>query len=135
MLSLHPHLVTFAGQPWPHVTSIAVDRTANREAVEWSDAGPHAVFADVPEQRIDITVTMQLISSNGLDAPRPGQTGDLTFYTAPAATDGARQQVTTQATILATTHDLTGKKGATRTIRLIATSPTGSTDPITTDQA
>ncbi len=134
MLTLTPAHVTFAGQVWPDVAAISVDRRATREVVEWSDAGPHVAFADCPEQRIDITVTMHLTGRAHFDAPRPGQGGDLAFFPAPGGSDGGRIRISTQAVVLGIAHDLAGKKGALRTIRLIAVSPNGALDPISIDQ-
>lgn len=131
MLSLLPTQVSFAAQSWPRITSIAIDRTAARQVVEWSDAGPHAVFVDVPEQRIDISVTQDLTDDGAFDAPRPAQAGIFEFTTAPGGSDARRVRVSMQAVILSITHDHTPKK-FTRTIRLLATAATGATDPITT---
>lgn len=134
MLILNPRLVKFGSAPWDNVLLIAVDRAANREAVEWSDFGPHVVFADVPEQRIKVTVIRD-VSSDDVDAPRPGETNTLTFFTSPTASDGLRMKIAMQAVVMRVHHEISLRKGAVRTIELTPVSPDGETDPIVFTQA
>ena len=47
MLVMNPRSVSFDGELLEDVTSVVIDRRGERVVVEWSDEGPHAVFADV----------------------------------------------------------------------------------------
>jgi len=130
MLILNPRLVKFGPTTWPEVSTIAIDRDSSRLALEWSDLGPHPVFADSPEQRLTIRI-IQDIARDDLDTPRPGDQQTLTFYTAPTGADARRRKVTTTAVITAVSHDLSLSRGTQRRITLTALSADGSTDPIT----
>ncbi len=134
MLVLNPQQMTFGAATWNQVMAVAVDRAAHREAVEWSDLGPHIAFADVPEQRITVKVTRE-VSSDDVDSPRPGETNTLTFYTSPTASDGLRMKITMQAVVMRVEHEISQRKGAVRTITLTAISPDGETDPVVVMQA
>lgn len=134
MLVLNPRVVKFGAEVWRDVTAVIVDRSASREAVEWSDGGPHAVLADVPEQRVEIRI-VQEVSRDDVDAPRPGEQGQMVFYTSPMSTDAARRKVSATAVVLEAGHELSLRRGALRTVRLIAVSADGSADPITVEDA
>lgn len=129
MLLLNPRLVTFASSRWDDIALIAIDRKAHKEIVEWSDLGPHVVLADVPEQRIEIKVIQEL-ARDDITVPHPGDFGELTFHTSPTSTDAGRKKITTQAVILRVEHELSLKRGALRTITLIAISQDGADDPL-----
>jgi hypothetical protein len=60
MLILNPASVQIAGVEYTNVESCAIDRTPHKEVVEWSDNGAFAVFADVPEQKVEIKLTQRL---------------------------------------------------------------------------
>ncbi len=134
MLLLNPTSVSFDAAAWPDATAIAIDRKAQRSVIHWTDFGPYAVFADVPEQAVAITITRQVLRDD-LAAPVPGQSGILEFFTSPTASDAARKRLTAVAVVAAVTHDLSRTKGALRTITLIAISPDGAADPITIEDA
>jgi hypothetical protein len=134
MLILNPRSVTFGPSRWDNILSISVDRTPQRIIEDWSDAGPYVVFADIPEQKLRITVTQEL-SATDLAAPTPGDRATLSLLTSPAATDQRRQRLTTSAVVLQTKHDLSQKNAPTRTILLAPISPDGETDPITITDA
>jgi hypothetical protein len=130
MLLLNPRQVTFASAHWDDVSLIAIDRSPHKEVVDWSDDGPHAVFADVPEQRIEIRVVQEIARDN-ITVPHPGESGTLTFHTSPTSSDAGRRRITTDAVILRVEHELSLKRGALRTITLIAISNNGADDPFT----
>jgi hypothetical protein len=134
MLLLNPRQVTFAGDLWDDVATIVIDRSANRTTLEWSDLGPHPVLADVPEQQVTVRVVQQVARAD-IGAPRPSEAGELLFHTAPAGADTPRKRLRAQCVVLDVTHELSLKHGALRTIKLIALSPDGATDPITTEPA
>lgn len=134
MLLVNPRRVTFAGVLWDDVAAIIIDRAAKRAAVEWSDFGPHPVFADVPEQQVTIRV-LQHVARDDVGLPRPGDEGVLTFHTSPAGADMPRTRVSAACVALDVTHELSLRNGALRTIKLVALSPDGAADPITTEPA
>jgi hypothetical protein len=129
MLILNPRTVRFGAAAWEGVTSIAIDRLPQKHVEEWSDAGPYAVFADVPEQRTRLTVRQEL-TRDDLASPRPGEQASLTFCTSPTASDAARRRLAATAVVLEIRHEVSLKRGAIRTITLAAISQDGATDPI-----
>jgi len=134
MLLLNPRKVTFAGLLWDDVAAVTIDRSAKRTALEWSDLGPHAVLADVPEQMVRIRV-VQHVARDDIGMPRPSDEGELIFHTSPAGADSPRRRIRAQCVILDVTHELSLKHGALRTITLVALSTDGAADPITTEPA
>lgn len=129
MLLLSPTRVSFGSLVLPNVSSISIDRAASREAIDFSDNGPHPTFADIPEQKVLITILQHLTSSD-FAAPLPSSSATLTIHAKPNDSDSG--SITLQATtvVRSCTHTLS-PKGATRTISLIALSSNGTTDPIT----
>jgi hypothetical protein len=134
MLLLNPQSVTFGAATWDGVTAVSIDRAATRETIEWSDSGPHIVFADCPEQRITIKVIRE-IARDDLSTPRPGDAAEAIFHTSPTSATAARRRIRADCVITAVTHEISQKKGAIQTITLTAISPDGATDPITTQDA
>lgn len=130
MLVLNPRRVRFGAAVWEEVTAVAVDRSAEREVVEWGDLGPYTIFADVPEQRVTVKV-VQEVMRGGIEAPRPGEEGELVFFTSPAATEAGRQRVSVQAVVTDVEHELSLRGGAVRTVTLVGVSADGVTDPVT----
>ena len=130
MLLLNPRTFRFGTATWDNVTSIAIDREAHKLITEWNETGPHATFADVPEQRVVIRVTQEL-ARDDIDGPRPGDEGAIEFFTSPASSAAGRRRVTATAVLADITHQVSLKGGATRTATFIAISPDGATDPIT----
>ena len=130
MLILNPRNVRFGSTTWPDVTLVAIDRDAARLALEWSDLGPHPVFADAPEQRLTIRI-IQDAPSDDIDAPRPGDHDTLTLYTSPTAADARRRKLTAAAVITSITHELSQTRPHQRRITLTALSADGATAPIT----
>lgn len=133
MLIHQPHSVTFGGTPLPDVASIAIDRTAAREALEWSDAGPHAVFADIPEQRTTITL-VRAPSRGELTPLLPAQMEELTFVYSAAGTptDALRRRVTAMCVVRDVRHALDHARGTSRQIiTMIAVALSGDSNPVT----
>ncbi|CAG0953128.1 hypothetical protein PHYC_00309 [Phycisphaerales bacterium] len=129
MLILSPREVTFGPARWKNVGAISIDRIAQRESVEWHDAGPHIVFADIPQQRVNVQIKRQ-IETEIEDYPRPGDTATLSFLVAPGGDAGARR-FSAACVVVKVENELKIPNGATRTIDLIAISPDGIADPIT----
>lgn len=133
---LHPATVAFGTLTLDAVVAVTIDRLAAREAVEFSDAGPHVAFADIPEQRTLITITRRLDRPD-LTALRPGDQADLSLTAAVGASDAARARLTAPCVALSVRHHLSAagpRPTALQTITLIAVSTDGAADPITLTQ-
>ncbi|MBU6411988.1 MAG: hypothetical protein KGS45_00820 [Planctomycetes bacterium] len=124
-----PTRVTFGSLLLSSVSSISIDRTASREAIDFSDAGPHPTFADIPEQKVLITI-LQYLTSSDFAAPLPSSSATLTIHAKPNDSDSGSLTLQASTVVRSCTHSL-NPKGATRTISLIAISTNGATDPIT----
>jgi hypothetical protein len=110
-----------------------LNRSAAGEVVEWSDMGPHVVLADVPEQRVEIRVVQNLSGARAgesVDAPSPGEMGELVFHTSPTAGAGGRKRIAVQVVVLRVEHELSLRRGAVRTVRFVAISSDGQADPL-----
>lgn len=129
MLLLSPRKVTFGTLTMENAASVAFDRSATKTVVEWSDLGPHIVFADVPEQRINVAVTHQT-ERDTPDAPKPGDQGTLTIFTSPAGTDGGRKKITATAIVTGIRHELSLRRAPTRVVEFVLVSVNGVADPI-----
>lgn len=129
MLVLNPQSVTLLGKTIERVRRVAVRRTPERVLLEWGNLGPYAVFADVPEQRVEIEVVADL-ERGTLDGLSPGQDGSLEFFTSPTAGSGGRRRVTASVVILSVADDVEPGGMAQRRIKMAAVSTTGSMDPI-----
>ncbi|MBX3382751.1 MAG: hypothetical protein KF864_04485 [Phycisphaeraceae bacterium] len=136
MLILRPDTVIFDDEPLHDVAAIAIERAAESRALEWSDAGPHTAFADVPQQRVEITLISDLRSGTE-DTPPPGRAGALSFYLAQASSVPRRRITIPSAVVLSSTYDIQQNTRARRTLRFIALSPNGgAADPVSiTDEA
>lgn len=133
MLILNPAKLSLLGLEYGSIESVKVNQLAHREVVEWSDAGPHAVFADIPECRVEIEISQRLESGTAdqsLDGPKPGQLGAFEVITSPNASQARRRKLSAQCVIKSVRNEAGPR--AKRTITLIALSSDGSTDPITT---
>lgn len=135
MLIPNPTLVTFGELTLDGVAAITIDRAAGREAVEFSDSGPHVTFADIPEQRTHITVSRRLDRPE-FQTPVPGDQADLSFIAAAGAHDSARTRIRAMCVVREVRHDVNESSrdraaAARQTLTLIAISPDGATDPIT----
>lgn len=134
MLLLNPRSVRFGPHTWENIAAVMIDRAAHKAVEEWGEGGSYPIFADVPEQRIRITIVQELARED-VNIPRPGEEDTLTLYTSPGLADSGRKKVTAPAVVLSVAHELSLKKGALRTITLAAVSPDGVTDPITLTDA
>lgn len=128
MVILNPTTARLGGMLLEGVTLVVVDRSASREAVEWSDQGPHVVFADMPEQRVTIRV-VQDVPRGGITVPRPGEAAELSLVTQGEGDDHSRVRVWASVVVLRVTHALK-ESGLTRTIEMIAVSGDGASDPV-----
>ncbi len=115
------------------VTAVAVDRRTTRSAIEWSDDGPHVVFADAAEQRTTIRVVRRIdVGETGIASQvAPGLAATLSVRVAPARSDVGGRSVTSEVVVLSAEHDLSAKSGIEQTIVMVAVSSDGGMDPIT----
>lgn len=135
MLILNPTSVKIAGVEYTSVESCAIDRTAHKEVVEWSDNGSFAVFADVPEQKVEIKLTQRLESNAAdqlLDLLRPGQSAAIEILTSLNSSHARRRKLTATCVVRAVRNLVSVGKDpqARRVIELVAISSDGSTDPV-----
>ncbi len=133
MLLLNPRMVRFGGEVWTDVTVLAIDRVGTRVIAEWGDQGPHPVFADVPERKTVVRI-VQEVGAGGLRAPALGDEQELTARTTPAGSDGEAYELRARCVVTGVAHELSVRRGALRTIELIAVSAAGGggggTDPV-----
>jgi hypothetical protein len=138
MLMIAPRVVKFGAVVIERVVAVAIDRTAGKGVVERGDGGPHAVFADVPEQRVTVTVRQVLTREDMADLT-PGTSGTLVIFTAPTGAEGGRRKVSGTAVLMGAEGDVRGGEGievaAGRTLRFVLLSADGSADPVTVVEA
>ncbi|MFA6043558.1 MAG: hypothetical protein WC718_01115 [Phycisphaerales bacterium] len=134
MLVLNPSSVTFAGGAWAGVTSVTISRAAQKQVTEWSDAGPHVVLADVPEQVVKIRVESE-VTAGDANGPVPGASGTLAVVTSPNGSDAGRRVISANAVVAAVSYEVSLKRGAVRTVDLVAVSSDGAADPISVTDA
>lgn len=130
MLFLNPNKVTLGTLELTNVAYLAFDRGARRSALEWTDLGPHVGFADVPEQRVDVTIVRRVMTSEPT-APKPGESLVLSLRAAPGASAANILQVTATVVITAVEHSYSAGGKATQTVRAVCVSTTGAADPVT----
>ena len=129
MLFLFPKEAGFGSATWSNVTSVAIERKAEKSFLEFADGGSHVVLADVPEQRVSVTVIQELLSDD-MDEPSPGEQGLLSFETAPNASGAGRKRVSMTAVVLGVDYQVSRKAGSVRRVDLVAVSADGVADPV-----
>lgn len=129
MLFIDPRRVAFAGAAWDGVSSVAIERRASKTVLEWDGAGPHAVLADVPEQRVTVRVVRE-VGGDDAGVPAPGEAGTLVFESGPNAGDVARRRVTVSCVVVSVGYAVSARRGATRTVELVGVSSGGAVDPV-----
>lgn len=134
MLMLNPQSVRFGAARWDDVAAVLVNRAAARLTIEWSDMGPHIVFADVPEERVTIRVTRRLVRGTTF-TPRPGDAAELVAYTAPTAGEASRRRVRIGAVVTDVSHEVSTRHGGVQTVTLVGISTNGAADPVVIEDA
>lgn len=135
MLALAPQSVTLFGAPLADVDALAIDRRSSKQTEERTDLGPHLVFADVPEQRVTVSITRTLTRDEA-STLRPGQQGELRFTVSPSDSDARRRTFVATVVLLSIDHDLSTRAGAAagagarQRIHAVALSTDGASDPI-----
>ena len=130
MLIVQPREVSFGPVTWAGVSSVSIERRAERSFTEFAGEGPHAVLADVPEQRVGVTVVQELLEDD-MDAPSPGESGTLSFETALNSSAAGRKRVTLTGVVMHVRYAVSRKAGSVRTVELVAVSSDGVVDPVT----
>ncbi len=131
MLILNPSSVVLGSEAMDNVESVAVERHAERLVVEWTDAGPHAGFVDVPQQRVTARI-VQALTGGTLEGPRPGQALTLSLVSSAGGESG-RQRLSASGVVTGCRVDVqrTARGGsARRTIDLVLVSADGAADPV-----
>lgn len=134
MLILNPRSVRFGASRFENVTMLAISREATRRIIEWGDEGPHAVFADVAEGTVTITLVMD-IAEGDVEEVRPGTQGVLSLVTSPGASDASRRKLSARCVLMRSSHELSLRRGAVRTLEFVALSENGAADPISIEDA
>ncbi len=134
MLVLNPQSVTLLGTAVERVRRVAVHRTPERAVLEWGGLGPYPIFADVPEQRVEIELVADL-ERGSLDGPSPGDAGELVLFTSPTSGSGGRRRVEASVVVTALHDEVEPGGKAQRRVRMAALSATGVADPIVVTDA
>lgn len=129
MLVVRPGSVMLIGRALDHVELLTVDRLSGELALEWSDRGPHVVFADAPEQRVMIRLKRALTADESAPA-RAGDAGELRWRRS-AGTDAGSREYAASVVVQSVEHELSVKGGALQRIVMVAISPDGAADPVT----
>jgi hypothetical protein len=129
MLWLSPTRVLLGGVELRDVRLVAVEMQAARVVESWSDLGPHAVFADVPERRT--VVRVERTPSSGESAPaRPGDAAGLSFRAASSSGGGGGEAVSASVVVRSVALRLDAARGPTQVIECVAVSADGAGDPL-----
>ncbi len=126
MLVLRPEMVELDGDSWPGVESIAVERSASREVVEYGDEGPYAAFVDVPQRKAIVRITRS--ADEGLDDELElGETRTVVFVSALGGTDRGLVRVTATGVVTRVAYE-SKPTGVKQVVTLTGVSPNGGED-------
>ena len=131
MVFLNPDTVTLGALALTNVQFVAFDREARRTALEYTDLGPYAAFADVPEQRIVVRIVRRITESEALPI-KPGDRATLSLRSGPNLSGAAVRATSATVVVTAVEFALSNRSGATQRISAVALSTNGAADPITT---
>lgn len=134
MIWLNPDRVMLGAIELRDVFMIAVDRAARRLAEEWTDLGPHAGFADVPEQRVMVSLARRILESEAA-SPKPGEAHTLTFRAGASASAAGVWAYSIPVVVVSVEHSMAASGGAMQRLRAVAVSPDGLADPVTESAA
>lgn len=129
MIVLSPREVSLIGRTLTGVESVTVSRRARKVIEEWSDAGQFCVMADVPEQRVSVTLR-RVITADEAWSPAPGQAGAVSFRVGPSAAAPRGRTVSAAVVVLSVEHEAGAAGGVGQRIEMVAVSSTGAVDPI-----
>ncbi|MEM7623519.1 MAG: hypothetical protein AAF235_10005, partial [Planctomycetota bacterium] len=124
-----PELVELDGNAWPGVDSVAVERSAAREVVEYGDEGPYAAFVDVPRRKVVVRVTRS--ADEGLaDELELGEERSVAFVAAIGGTDRGRVRATVAGVVTRVAYE-SKPGGVNQVVTLTGVSPDGGAgDPV-----
>ncbi|MEM9663201.1 MAG: hypothetical protein AAF937_12940 [Planctomycetota bacterium] len=129
MLVLRPESVELDGVAWAGVESIAVERSASRELIEFGDIGPYAGFVDVPRRKVTVRVTRA--ADEGLaDELELGEERSVSFVAAFGGTDRGRVLATVGGVVTRVSYE-SKPGGVKQVVTLAGVSPDGgAADPV-----
>lgn len=130
MLVLSPQRVMIDSMQVDDVQVLSVERAAERTLVHWSDDGPFATFADVPELRTIIRIEQSLHAARSEIVLLPGRQALLRAGIASAPGSTAHTELSATVVIVSVTHDVASRKAPVRRIECLAVAVDGSRDPI-----
>jgi len=140
MLILNPQSVVFGSVVLEQVTMVAMDRVGTRVVLEWGDGGPHVVFADVPEQRVNVRVVQEV--DVVVESVKPGDLGTLSFVASMSGADAGRRKVSATAVVTGVGYEVGRSAASTgaapraiRTLTFVLVSGNGATDPVVVTEA
>lgn len=137
MIALHPSEVRISqagggsSAALEDVSAIAIDRVAERLALEWTDLGPHVAFVDAPEVRVSVRL-WRSPREDEADAEallRPGSLLNVSFRAARGASDAGARRVFVSAVVTEARHEV-GRRGVTQRVTMVAISSAGTDDPV-----
>ena len=131
MLITSPNSVRLGNLRLPDVDTIAIERSPRTLAEEWSDGGPYAIFADVPEQRVTLRIDRRLTNAQVLNAPEfiPGFSATLGCFVAASGTHAHSAELTASVVVTSIKYQL-DTSPIRQIITLLAVSASPGTDPI-----
>lgn len=127
MIVLRPDRVDFGDETWDGVVRVAIDRESAKTIEGYDETGSFATHVDVARQRVVIRVTQEIVG-NDLEAPIPGQLGELELM-ASNGTEHERRRVRCDC-VIESVQNRISDYGATRSIVMIAQSESGESDPV-----
>ncbi len=130
MLIVNPDVVRLGSAELRGVRSVAVERVGQRVALAWGDAGPHAMFADVPEQKVTMRVVQEILGAFE-SSPRPGESVGVTVSVSPDGAEGNRRRLSATGVVVGVTYQVLQRGSSTRTVELVLVSSDGAADPLT----
>ncbi len=129
MIWLNPQTVDLGGVALSEVRQVAVDEKPEKLIVDFSDAGPHVAFADVPERRSTVKIRRRVLANETLGIA-VGDERVFEMRTSATAGDGSGVIVTATVVVTSVQYRLDRHDGAEQTIEAVAVSADGSTAPV-----
>lgn len=130
MIWLNPKGLTINGGALDGVRSVSVSRGAGHSIVEYGDEGPHVVFADVSQRRVDVRIERAL-EDGGTVGADVGESVSVVFEISRGASDALRRRVTISGVVLSSDVDIKGDEGGRARLKIVGVSSDGSQDPVT----
>lgn len=131
MLVRSPNAVRFGNVYLANVETIVVERSAHKTIEEWTDGGPHAVFVDVPEQRVSVKLVRRLDTGESPDRVEfiPGKDGLLGFFLAGHGGDASPIEVNITCVLTGVRYDAWDEPTR-QVLTFVAYSESATQDPV-----